>query len=560
MLEKTFENMGKRLAADMAPGYEADYSRVTDKTKLKISVSQDSKDVSSSIDFIEKIFEGSENKADVVAKYRDITSTDAQAWTSLEFFIDTLYAFGNKYITTNQYNELKGAIKKSNNNFDIELSDEQLKLLKGLIMNPIKPVYANNNQQKLPKTTDTIGVRSYIKISAFPLIKQLVVGTELEDVAREMSKNRIDMHVFSSGFKVGSPQLTLNENDNVIENKQLSIFSDGKIDKESLKLLNSNAVEVDLAGFKIQQDVPYHDEPGEVNLGTQESKLLFSNINDIKGFSYKGRKNITGKQLEEEYYKLYHNIYKQQLAKLKSELYVDNNGNPTPKVNIEKLHKILEDEAISRNYSINDVIGLQLNDTKSGFRFPLWALPAAHKYESLIISIVDNRVRKVKFPGNSFVLGSEAGFSFKKVIRDDEASFKDAMQKYQSQIIFTSNFDHEHGKLKSFREDPNDKIKILPSQVFVPCKFKMKNGKFINLMDYTKEAVFTDEEGKKVTRLIIDNDRLPKELLNIFGFRIPTQGHNSMAAIEIAGFLPVECGDLIIASKDFTVQMGSDKR
>ena len=49
-------------------------------------------------------------------------------------------------------------------------------------------------------------------------------------------------------------------------------------------------------------------------------------------------------------------------------------------------------------------------------------------------------------------------------------------------------------------------------------------------------------------------------LLKLFGFRIPTQGHNSMAALEIAGFLPKECGDLIIASQDLVVQMGSDKR
>jgi hypothetical protein len=46
----------------------------------------------------------------------------------------------------------------------------------------------------------------------------------------------------------------------------------------------------------------------------------------------------------------------------------------------------------------------------------------------------------------------------------------------------------------------------------------------------------------------------------MFGFRIPTQGHNSMASIEIAGFLPESAGDLIIATQDFIKQMGSDKR
>lgn len=88
-----------------------------------------------------------------------------------------------------------------------------------------------------------------------------------------------------------------------------------------------------------------------------------------------------------------------------------------------------------------------------------------------------------------------------------------------------------------------------PSQVFVPAKLQGANGEFIDLMKYT-----FIKDGK----LMLDEDRLPKDLLKMFGFRIPTQGHNSMAALEIAGFLPKECGDLIIASQDLVIQMGSD--
>ena len=90
-----------------------------------------------------------------------------------------------------------------------------------------------------------------------------------------------------------------------------------------------------------------------------------------------------------------------------------------------------------------------------------------------------------------------------------------------------------------------------PTQVFVPNKLQGKNGEFIDLMKYTKTV-----NG----RLYIDEDRFPTDLMNMFGFRIPTQGHNSMTSIEIAGFLPAECGDLIIASQDLVTQMGSDRR
>ena len=193
-------------------------------------------------------------------------------------------------------------------------------------------------------------------------------------------------------------------------------------------------------------------------------------------------------------------------------------------------------------------------------------MPSAKQYESLIISLVDNRVRKIKLPGNSFVLGSEAGFKFKKLETFEKEGLA-TIKKYQDRIIFTSNAEKtplldkdgkivkdENGNtvlsdnygLQSYREDGEG---MKPSQVFVPMKLKGSNGEFIDLMKYT-----FIKDGK----LMLDEDRLPKDLLKLFGFRIPTQGHNSMAALEIAGFLPKECGDLIIASQDLVVQMGSD--
>jgi exodeoxyribonuclease-5 len=58
--------------------------------------------------------------------------------------------------------------------------------------------------------------------------------------------------------------------------------------------------------------------------------------------------------------------------------------------------------------------------------------------------------------------------------------------------------------------------------------------------------------------MILDTTKIPEKLLNLFGFRIPTQERNSMASVEIVGFLPEASGDLILAPRDFTKQMGSD--
>ena len=61
-----------------------------------------------------------------------------------------------------------------------------------------------------------------------------------------------------------------------------------------------------------------------------------------------------------------------------------------------------------------------------------------------------------------------------------------------------------------------------------------------------------DENG------FIDKSKLPDELLEMFGYRIPTQGHNSMSYMKVVGLLPETYSDIVIAPSEFVTQMGSD--
>ena len=53
LVKPTFDNLGKRLAADLAPGYEADFG---DKTQLRVTVSNDREINSQSKEYIDNIF------------------------------------------------------------------------------------------------------------------------------------------------------------------------------------------------------------------------------------------------------------------------------------------------------------------------------------------------------------------------------------------------------------------------------------------------------------------------------------------------------------------------
>lgn len=207
----------------------------------------------------------------------------------------------------------------------------------------------------------------------------------------------------------------------------------------------------------------------------------------------------------------------------------------------EKLADILSKEISSRTgYPLNMLEALELTEDKKDFKIPLWASPYAGKFESLLTSLVSNKVIKQKMLGNSYVLASEEGF------RINENATKEDFAKLG--VVFSENFDPKKG-LQPMRVDVTTG-KMLPAQVMIPFKFRDEKGNILDLKQFT----YIDESGKT----LLDTSKFPKKLLNIFGFRIPTQERNSMSAIEIVGFLPEISGDLILAPRDFTKQMGSD--
>lgn len=207
-----------------------------------------------------------------------------------------------------------------------------------------------------------------------------------------------------------------------------------------------------------------------------------------------------------------------------------------------KLAEILAKEIKARQeYPLNMLSALELTPDLQDFKIPLWASPEAAKFESLLTSLVSNKVIKQKMNGGSYVLGSEEGFKIKE---GDEA----AGDLKNSNIVFSSKFDPTKG-LEPLRVDKQTG-KMLPAQIMIPFKFRNERGEILDMQEF----IIVGEDGRQM----LDTNKIPDKLLQLFGFRIPTQERNSMAAVEIVGFLPEAMGDLILAPRDFTKQMGSD--
>lgn len=513
VITNTYVNLGKRLAGDVAPGIEA--AEAT-KNKYYQVMLNDWKGKSKIYDEYVSLL-GNDSKP-----YSSIESTDAQEFTTWKEHLYLLRQYGR--ISDKDFNKAWDILSK-----ELPIPKEL-----ELIFQPLKPVVVDNI------LTDVNGVkymkRVYVKSSSFPLIPQLTKGLEINKLRLALEKlegnptiENVKNHsantvraAFKTAVKVG------------FTSKAIDVFNANGTVKDDLdkQLENTDTyIQLNRTGFRIQQEVPYKFDKDKIGIGTQESKLVWSDLFDgdtsVDGFTLDG-KPYNARELKDLYDDTYKEIYKQSYESLLDEI------NPNGKLNIAKVKDILYKEAVDRGYSFNDKKALELNESGTDFKIPLYLSPSADKYMALLNSIVSSRVVKQKLPGRSFVLGSEEGFI--------EYGSKEANEIIEtSNILYTNNWDGTKGLLPQRIE--NGVVK--GAQVLITSKFVDSEGNEIDLSRFVVN-------GK------IDPKVLPTKMLEMFGFRIPTQGLNSMAALEVVGFLPKEMGDLIIAPKDFTKQMGSD--
>jgi len=200
------------------------------------------------------------------------------------------------------------------------------------------------------------------------------------------------------------------------------------------------------------------------------------------------------------------------------------------------LANLLREEAIERNFDINDIKAIKVNK-EGNLIIPIYLMAKGKRFEGLVTSIFTKLV-KLKVPGTSLVQVSGVG---SKTIKISEKDLK-----FKNEVIYTSAYDPKKG-LQYLRKD---KSEIKSAQVFISQYLRDENGKLIDI----KSLATKDESG----RLIIDPAKLDPKILQLIGARIPNQGHSSMLPIEVAGFLPAFMENTVVVPDGITSQMGSD--
>ena len=506
-VEKTMAEYTKRLAKDIAPRQQLMFER---QSYSQLTVAD-----------VEMKYEYATKFGSNIQKSK---ATDAQEFTTVREHLDVMRAASK--VSDDMYKTLMAKVNKFGTKEEEDFTPEELAAMLedgSGPMQPNKPVYAG------VRFKNGLVHYDYIKSSSIPLLPQFTKNSELDKVRLLMEGkvpgvDRFSRLVFESGSKMGN------------SNDPLKLFSaDGSFLEPTPEKLMSNTRMLDRANFGIQQEVPFDMDKDEVNVITQMDKLIVEGILGMNNFTIGNQLGVSGSQVRAMKEDTRIKAARIKLRKLYEKLGVADNTKTIP---ASKVIKMLIEAARESEFSPNDIALLEdtLQTTTDGNEvevstYPLFFHSAVERFEKLILAKVKS-ITEFKMPGKSYVQVSSIG-----LIRQNNLSDKARLG-----VVTIGDFDMS----KPLRHMQIDEVtgEVIPAQVIMPFNF-MIDGKKVDIREYVID-------GK------LDLERIPRELLQLVGARIPNQGHNSMMAIEIVGFTPDWMGDAMIVPSAITGQMGSD--
>ncbi|QDP46414.1 MAG: hypothetical protein GOVbin1709_76 [Prokaryotic dsDNA virus sp.] len=449
----------------------------------------------------------------IARHYLAINTGDAQGYVSWERYKRQLKdnAMWNDDIAL--------IVKKIDN--DEYITPEEL----NAIMQPLKGFYYNRS---IDKNTNRLRSRQ-LKYSTVPLIPQLIKGTDLEILADKMDAYGIDETVFESASKVGTLSVFKlhDENGRILPD----IFEELVMaDEFHVELLDNNR-------WMRQQDVPTKLEQVTGTLGTQIKDLIFTNLSNdsiykvaFSEISFTGKellqKNlaIAAANIEEDAMNL--------LMEIGAEIVEDSTAVGGIRVifkNNKKVRALLIRELTKRGLNDNYIKAILPKPGTDEFNLPLFFSGMASKFESVLLSLFTNNVTNQKFPGFTSVQFSGAFFrTGKKASESVQALNEERMQGVE--------YIDGHDASQRLRTTRDSESGIITAEVIV-----------------SRPNMFNRPDGTPIPINEID-----PEVLEMIGYRIPTEAKHSMVVFKVVGFTPAATGDIIILPDDIIAQTGSD--
>lgn len=428
--------------------------------------------------------------------FSNTTINDAQSYITFEEWIRRIAGRGQ----LNDYLPLIEAIQDESKEIPADLLKKFVQVQKNFY-------YDQYYDEKL----NTIAPRQ-IKNAEFVLVPRFIRGTQLEQVYEAMKANKID-------------QLNTEETSKAGKARVLTIFDEktGEVTEEHLKDFNNKAEdyseEYDYNHLYTQQETPQHMN-AKNKAGIQIMKKILDNIDS----------NSPLHAYKEDFFNMYVANIKDSFNKLVDELKIpldedgnikfDEAGNITG-VDMQVFFDKLKDECMRLGLDSNmmDFVTLNASMPIAANGCPNPVMPTylsnvVNKLESISQAMFNSAITRQELPGFHAAQITNVGFKATK----DQVSYS-----------------------KELKYHPNGERYI---EIMLPA----------SNFGFAKNADGTYKKSK---------EELLKELQDagldtLIGYRIPTEGKQSVCVMKVVGFLDDAQGSTIVVPDDWVSQTGSD--
>ncbi len=336
------------------------------------------------------------------------------------------------------------------------------------------------------------------KFALTPLFPEMIKGKVAEPIFDQMTKEGHAYGKFSTGTKIGTYQV-----DNLLDMVRTG---------QPVVINSTHEVLLDF----MKEQVKTSNKLKVKNIfGVQVRKLIISNLS-VDGYIMG---NLT--KWVNQWKSGQRNLANNERNKLIEELGGDPNS-PTPTIDKQKFVDLLNEELAKRELpkAFTDIF----ENFKEDDNFEEALSPQI--IETLLYSVLKNRIVKAKFPGGQLVQ------------------------------ISSSLFDSIEGRDLEFYRVVNGKV--LPAD----CKVTL-SGDFLNLLNLkeVQELVLTGVDSLDALNQLLKQDTFRQKYakqLTLFSYRIPTQGYNSMDIFMVKEFLPPYMSNSIVLPPEIVTKSGTD--
>lgn len=433
--------------------------------------------------------------------------TDAQSFITLDEFVRRIYLRG-------EYDNYKDVIEA--------LYDES-KPIEGAILEDIsKFVQVQKNFYYDLEIEGGLVNPIQIKNAEFVLIPRFLGNTELGALAKMMNDNGISQVNFTTTEKATTSKVLKlwdSEGNFPRKEEELASFSSS---------LQTHYKTGYYSNLYTQQDVPQHMD-GENKAGLQIVKKLIDNISNTP----------EGQNLIKDFFDCFTANIQDSFNDAASRIGVEINNKgeitydgETVAIDNNKFIALIKDELTRRGLDSNYRKYAEINPETGLPYMPAWSNLVRSKLESIVNSIFTNNITRQTLKGFHASQVANIGMTeLGEFLKGKIGEF--------TQSKFEEKHGYRLGRKLNFHKDGSQIIEIL-------------------LPKWQVKAYNTyDAEGNLVKEVTLE-DLQKAGLDTMIGYRIPTEGKQSIGVMKVVGLLDETQGSTIVVPDDWVLQTGAD--